>query len=233
MLFRLWEEYGGGFARTVLFAHPGKHCENERTAEKSKTVPISIAQPNCDGFAGADAVRLHNSREYHLRNGGQRTHNARAIVRAAEQANVHNFVLGLPEDAGGRKRRPIERRPQATYCHRKGTDQRANRSSAGIEATSALDTENEKAINPRGGGRKGRKFLCFKGRQKGIGKCPQGADLSCDCAPIVDHPKFGHNFLVIKDGRVVEQGVHDKLMNRGGIYTTLCETQILKEEATE
>ncbi|KAL3070950.1 hypothetical protein niasHT_040106 [Heterodera trifolii] len=116
----------------------------------------------------ADAVRLHNSREYHLRNGGQRTHNARAIVRAAEQANVHNFVLGLPE-----------------------------------------------------------------GRQKGIGKCPQGADLSCDCAPIVDHPKFGHNFLVIKDGRVVEQSVHDELMNRGGIYTTLCETQILKEDATE
>ncbi|KAL3125940.1 hypothetical protein niasHT_009469 [Heterodera trifolii] len=136
------------------------------------------------------------------------------IVRAAEQANVHNFVLGLPEGtrvgergaqlSGGQKQRiaiarALIREPTVLLLD---------------EATSALDTENEKAVKKAlENARKGRTCLVIAHRLSTI----QNSDI----------------IFVIKDGRVVEQGGHDELMSRGGIYTTLCETQILKEEATE
>ena len=34
--------------------------------------------------------------------------------------------------------------------------------------------------------------------------------------------------LVVKDGRIVERGTHQALVNQGGVYSELYETQFLK-----
>ncbi|KAI3420255.1 Multidrug resistance protein 1 [Globodera pallida] len=137
------------------------------------------------------------------------------IVRAAEQANVHNFVLGLPEGAqfhirrgtqlsGGQKQRiaiarALIREPTVLLLD---------------EATSALDTENEMAVKKAlENARRGRTCLVIAHRLSTI----QNSDL----------------ILVVNDGRVVEQGVHDELLDRGGIYKAFCETQILKEKESD
>uniref|UniRef100_A0A183BUW1 ABC-type xenobiotic transporter n=1 Tax=Globodera pallida TaxID=36090 RepID=A0A183BUW1_GLOPA len=137
------------------------------------------------------------------------------IVRAAEQANVHNFVLGLPEGAqfhirrgtqlsGGQKQRiaiarALIREPTVLLLD---------------EATSALDTENEMAVKKAlENARRGRTCLVIAHRLSTI----PNSDL----------------ILVVNDGRVVEQGVHDELLDRGGIYKAFCETQILKEKESD
>jgi ATP-binding cassette subfamily B protein len=38
------------------------------------------------------------------------------------------------------------------------------------------------------------------------------------------------NILVLKDGRIAEQGTHKELIEKGGIYADLHEKQLLEEE---
>jgi len=41
-----------------------------------------------------------------------------------------------------------------------------------------------------------------------------------------------HNILVLKDGIVAEQGTHDQLVSRGGIYAELYRVQFEKQPAS-
>uniref|UniRef100_A0A915EIP5 ABC-type xenobiotic transporter n=1 Tax=Ditylenchus dipsaci TaxID=166011 RepID=A0A915EIP5_9BILA len=158
----------------------------------------SIAENICYGLDEGPAKKYRVSHEQ--------------IVHAAEQANIHNFVLGLPEGydtkvgekgtqlSGGQKQRiaiarALIRNPAILLLD---------------EATSALDSESEKIVQDAlEKARKGRTCIVIAHRLSTV----QNAD----------------QIAVINDGKVVEKGTHDELLAQGGIYTGLCQTQILKD----
>ncbi len=130
------------------------------------------------------------------------------IVEAARRANIHEFVMGLPEGydtfvgergarlSGGQKQRiaiarVFLRNPRILILD---------------EATSALDNESERAIQASLEElSEGRTTLVIAHRLSTI----RGADL----------------IAVVEDGRVVEQGTHDELLELGGTYARYYEMQ--------
>ena len=130
------------------------------------------------------------------------------IVEAARRANIHEFVMGLPEGydtfvgergarlSGGQKQRiaiarVFLRNPRILILD---------------EATSALDNESERAIQASLEElSEGRTALVIAHRLSTI----RGADL----------------IAVVEDGRVVEQGTHDELLELGGTYARYYEMQ--------
>ena len=130
------------------------------------------------------------------------------IVEAAKRANIHEFVMGLPEGydtfvgergarlSGGQKQRiaiarVFLRNPRILILD---------------EATSALDNESERAIQASLEElSEGRTTLVIAHRLSTI----RGADL----------------IAVVEDGRVVEQGTHDELLELGGTYARYYEMQ--------
>ena len=130
------------------------------------------------------------------------------IVEAARRANIHGFVMGMPEGydtfvgergarlSGGQKQRiaiarVFLRNPRILILD---------------EATSALDNESERAIQASLEElSEGRTTLVIAHRLSTI----RGADL----------------IAVVEDGRVVEQGTHDELLELGGTYARYYEMQ--------
>ena len=130
------------------------------------------------------------------------------IVEAARRANIHEFVMGLPEGydtfvgergarlSGGQKQRiaiarVFLRNPRILILD---------------EATSALDNESERAIQASLEElSEGRTTLVIAHRLSTI----RGADL----------------IAVVEDGRMVEQGTHDELLELGGTYARYYEMQ--------
>ena len=130
------------------------------------------------------------------------------IVEAARRANIHEFVMGLPEGydtfvgergarlSGGQKQRIAIARVFL----------RNPRILISDEATSALDNESERAIQASLEElSEGRTTLVIAHRLSTI----RGADL----------------IAVVEDGRVVEQGTHDELLELGGTYARYYEMQ--------
>ena len=130
------------------------------------------------------------------------------IVAAARIANAHDFIEASPEG-------------YATVIGDRGTKlsggqrQRLSIARAVLknpeilildEATSALDTESEKLV------------------QEALNKLLQGRT-SIVIAHRLSTIREADRIIVVSEGRIAEQGSHDELLARGGIYARLIEMQ--------
>lgn len=134
------------------------------------------------------------------------------IVAAAQMANIHKFILSLPDGydtnvgekgaqlSGGQKQRiaiarALIRSPPVLLLD---------------EATSALDTESEKVVQEAlDAAKTGRTCLVIAHRLSTI----QNSDV----------------IAVVHEGKILDSGTHEQLMQKSEIYKKLCETQKLIE----
>ncbi|RAQ50582.1 ABC multidrug transporter Mdr1 [Aspergillus flavus] len=135
------------------------------------------------------------------------------IENAARMANAHDFVSALPEGyetnvgqrgfllSGGQKQRIAIARAIVSDPKILLLD----------EATSALDTKSEGVV------------------QAALDKAAEGRT-TIVIAHRLSTIKTAHNIVVLVDGRIVEQGTHDELVDRKGTYNSLVEAQRIKEE---
>jgi len=130
------------------------------------------------------------------------------IIAAARHANAHDFIMDSPKGydsmigekgvmfSGGQRQRLAIARAVLRNAPILILD----------EATSALDTESERAVQEALDGlMKARTTICIAHRLSTI--------LRADVIVVLDQ------------GRIVEQGHHDQLVQRGGVYQKLYELQ--------
>jgi ATP-binding cassette subfamily B protein len=131
-----------------------------------------------------------------------------AVARASELAHLHNFVMSLPQTyntivgergiklSGGQRQRLSIARAILKDAPILVLD----------EATSSVDTETEREI------------------QQNLGRLAQGRT-----ALVIAHRlstiRHADRIVVLRDGRVAEEGRHDELIARGGTYSDLWHVQ--------
>ncbi|KAL8694085.1 MAG: hypothetical protein Q9218_001200 [Villophora microphyllina] len=135
------------------------------------------------------------------------------IVKAAKMANAHDFVSGLPEGyetnvgergfllSGGQKQRIAIARAMVSDPKILLLD----------EATSALDTKSEGVV------------------QAALDVAAMGRT-TIVIAHRLSTIKTADNIVVMTQGRIVEQGTHDELLERKAAYYNLVEAQRLSAE---
>ncbi|KAL8764234.1 MAG: hypothetical protein Q9184_000203 [Pyrenodesmia sp. 2 TL-2023] len=135
------------------------------------------------------------------------------IVKAAKMANAHDFICGLPEGyetnvgergfllSGGQKQRIAIARAMVSDPKILLLD----------EATSALDTKSEGVV------------------QAALDVAAQGRT-TIVIAHRLSTIKTADNIVVMSQGRIVEQGTHDELLERKSAYYNLVEAQRLSAE---
>ena len=164
---------------------------------------MSIVQQNAPLFSGsaADNIRF-----------GRPDADEAAIVAAAQAANAHDFISALPDGyatalgeeasalSGGQRQRLAIARAILRDAPILLLD----------EATSALDSESERAIQDAFERvSKGRTTIVIAHRLATV--------LTAD------------RIVVLEDGAVVDQGTHQELLSRGGLYARLAELQFGEE----
>ena len=138
------------------------------------------------------------------------------IINAAKMANAHDFIMALPEGyetnvgergfllSGGQKQRIAIARAMVNDPKILLLD----------EATSALDTKSEGVVQAAlDVAAKGRTTIVIAHRLSTI--------------------KTAENIVVMSQGRIVEQGTHDELLEREGAYYNLVEAQRISAEKQE
>ncbi|KAF0113075.1 MAG: ATP-binding cassette subfamily B bacterial, partial [Rhodobacteraceae bacterium] len=135
------------------------------------------------------------------------------IVAAAKAARIHDFVVRLPE---GYETKVGERGLKLSG----GEKQRVGIARTLLknppilildEATSALDTQTERSI------------------QESLAEMGQGRSvitIAHRLSTIADADQI----LVLEEGRVVERGQHDELLEQGGVYAAMWQRQIMEGE---
>ena len=139
---------------------------------------------------------------------GQQGAQPEKIIEAAKAANIHDFVLSLPEgydtDVGERGHRLSG-----------GEKQRVSIARALLkdprilildEATSSVDTETESLI------------------QEALDRLMENRT-SIIIAHRLSTLKNADKIVVIDHGEIVEEGCHEELIQRGGLYARLCRMQ--------
>ncbi len=135
------------------------------------------------------------------------------IIAAAKAARIHDFVIRLPE---GYETKVGERGLKLSG----GEKQRVGIARTLLknppilildEATSALDTQTERSI------------------QESLAEMGQGRSvitIAHRLSTIADADQI----LVMDEGRVVERGTHEVLLDLGGVYAAMWQRQIMEEE---
>jgi ABC-type multidrug transport system fused ATPase/permease subunit len=143
------------------------------------------------------------------------------IVVAARRAHAHEFIQQMPQQyktlvgdagvkvSGGQRQRiaiarAILRNPPILLLD---------------EATSALDTESERMVQAA------LDELMWGGRQSDPAQYNRGQHTMLVIAHRLSTVQHADQIVVLDEGRVVEQGTHDELLKRGGVYMRLHEMQ--------
>lgn len=142
---------------------------------------------------------------------GRRGATDEEIVEACKVANAHNFIMESPEgydtnigDRGAKLSGGQRQRLSIARAVLKNPDLLIL-----DEATSALDTESEKLVQDA-------LTKVLKGRTSVVIAHRLSTIMNAD------------RIFVIDEGRIVEQGKHDELLAKGGVYAKLVELQNVK-----
>ena len=152
------------------------------------------------------------------------------VIAAAIAANAHEFIVALPDQyetlvgergvrlSGGQKQRLSIARAILKDAPILVLD----------EATSSVDTASEALIQEA----LSRLATAPLGRQVRIGESslPMRRRTTIVVAHRLSTIKHADRILVMEHGRIVEEGAHEALMQRGGLYSELYRAQLRRQE---